>query len=81
MGSMKLWRHERQITADPSDSSKVILIDHLTFQPRMAKRFVRWFIRRVFLHRHEVIKANLSGAQKGTPADRFVSDEVRENVG
>ena len=61
MGSMKLWRHERQIAPCPSDSSMVVFVDQLTFQPRMAGRFVGWFIRRVFIHRHKVIRANLGG--------------------
>jgi len=59
MGSMKLWRHERQIALSPSDANTVILTDQLTFQPRMAKRFVGWFIRRVFIHRHKVLRDNL----------------------
>lgn len=71
MGSMKLWRHERQITPDTSDSSKVILIDQLTFQPRMAKRFVGWFIRRVFIHRHNVLRANLGGTQQKNVANSY----------
>jgi ligand-binding SRPBCC domain-containing protein len=63
MGSMKLWRHERQIAPCPSESSTVILIDQLTFQPRMAKRLVGWFIRRVFIHRHKILRANLGSTQ------------------
>jgi ligand-binding SRPBCC domain-containing protein len=62
MGSMKLWRHERRIVPCPTDPSAVLLIDQLTFSPRMAKRLVGWFIRRVFIHRHEVIKRNLNSA-------------------
>ena len=63
MGSMKLWRHERRIVPCPSDPNAVLLVDQLTFQPCMARRLVGWFIRRVFSHRHEVLKANLGGAQ------------------
>jgi ligand-binding SRPBCC domain-containing protein len=63
MGSMKLWRHERRILPCPSDPDAVLLVDQLTFQPRMAKRLVGWFIRRFFIHRHEVLKTNLGGAQ------------------
>jgi len=70
MGSMKLWRHERQIVPCPSDPKTVLLVDLLTFRPRMAKRLVGWFIRRVFVHRHEVLKANLSGAQPAATAER-----------
>jgi ligand-binding SRPBCC domain-containing protein len=69
MGSMKLWRHERKIVPCPSDASAILLVDRLTFQPRMAKRLVGWFIRRVFIHRHEVLKANLGGAQHLNSAD------------
>jgi len=69
MGSMKLWRHERHIVPCPSDPAAVLLVDQLTFQPRMMKRLVGWFIRRVFIHRHNVLRANLGGAQQGAPAD------------
>ena len=60
MGSMKLWRHERRIAPSPSTPSAVLLIDHLTFQPRIAKHFVGWFIHRVFIHRHRILKANFT---------------------
>lgn len=69
MGSMRLWRHERRIVPCPSGSNAILLVDQLTFQPRMAKRLVGWFIRRVFIHRHNVLKANFGGAQPGAPAD------------
>jgi len=69
MGSMRLWRHERQIVPCPSDPEAVLLVDQLTFSPRMARRLVAWFIRRVFTHRHTVLKANLGGAQQSAPAD------------
>ena len=62
MGSMKSWRHERRILPAPSDPNAVVLVDQLTFEPRMLKRFVGWFIRRVFTHRHAVLRANLGGA-------------------
>jgi ligand-binding SRPBCC domain-containing protein len=69
MGSMKLWRHERRIVPCPSDSKAVLLVDQLTFQPRMASRLVKWFIHRVFVHRHQVLKANLGGAQPCSAGD------------
>lgn len=69
MGSMRLWRHERRIMQCPSDPHAVLLIDHLTFQPRIAKRIIGWFIRHVFVHRHEVLKKNLGGAQPTSIAD------------
>src|SRR3990172_6737786 len=47
MGSMKLWRHERRIVPCLSDPSAVLLVDQLTFRPRMAPRLIGWFIRRV----------------------------------
>lgn len=59
MGSMKLWRHERFIEPCPSDPRAVLLIDRLTFQSRVAKRFVRWFVRQLFDHRHHVLRARL----------------------
>lgn len=70
MGSMKLWRHERHIAPCPSEGEAVVLVDQLTFQPRMAKRLVGWFIRRVFIHRHNVLRENFGGAQQGAAADR-----------
>ncbi len=62
MGSMKLWRHERYIAPCGSGSGAVVLVDQLTFQPRMARRLVGWFIGHVFTHRHKVLRANLDGA-------------------
>lgn len=73
MGSMELWRHERRIVPYLSDPGAVLLVDQLTFRPRMAKRLVGWFIRRVFTHRHEVLRANLGGAQQGAQADGLAS--------
>jgi hypothetical protein len=64
MGSMKLWRHERRIIPSSSHPTAVLLVDQLTFQPRMAKRIVGWFIRRVFIHRHGVLKTNLGSARQ-----------------
>jgi ligand-binding SRPBCC domain-containing protein len=60
MGSMDLWRHERRIRVDP-DGRGVILSDHLTFEPRWARTIVAWFIRRVFQHRHAVLRRQLGG--------------------
>jgi ligand-binding SRPBCC domain-containing protein len=59
MGSMRLWRHERRIVDCPADSSAVLLIDRLTFEPRWARPAVGWFIRRVFEHRHKVLRDRL----------------------
>jgi len=65
MGTMRLWRHERRIVPYPADPGAVLLTDQLTFSPRMAKRLVGWFIRRVFSHRHEVLKKKFGNAQHG----------------
>ncbi len=56
MTGMKLWRHERTIhpTADGCT-----LTDKLTFEPRFAKSLVAWFTRRMFEHRHAVLRRNL----------------------
>jgi len=59
MGSMELWRHERHLAPGPDDPSVVLLVDELTFRPRFAKGLVRWFIGRVFAHRHAVLQAKL----------------------
>lgn len=56
MGSMKLWRHERRIISTVTGCK---IIDHLTFEPKMASSFVGWFIRTVFQHRHSVLRKNL----------------------
>jgi len=77
MGSMKLWRHERHIAPYPFVPGVVLLVDQLTFHPRMAKRFVGWFIRRVFTHRHKVLRANLGDAQQGAPTESPPSTSIR----
>lgn len=53
MGSMTLWRHERRIS---NGANGYTLTDILTFQPRMSRRLVAWFIGRVFKHRHAVLR-------------------------
>lgn|GEM_PF-151919 len=64
MGSMKLWRHKRYIEPCPTDPDMVMLVDELAFQPRLARRLTAWFIRRVFNHRHKVLRARLSTGQE-----------------
>ena len=59
MLSMKLWRHQRSIS--PAGSG-TILTDQLTFQPRFARRAIEWFIRKVFEHRHRVLRERLGDA-------------------
>jgi len=56
MASMKLWRHERRIVPISNGSR---IIDHLTFQPKLAPRIVAWFISAFFNRRHRVIRRNL----------------------
>jgi len=55
MLSMKLWRHERTISAN---RDRTLLTDTLTFEPRFVPRFTTWFIRKVFEHRHRVLKGS-----------------------
>ncbi len=62
MGSMKLWRHERRIVPTISNFGGVLLIDELTFRPRLARRLVGSFIKQVFANRHEVLRKHLGGA-------------------
>lgn len=71
MGSMKLWRHERRIAPCPHDSNAVLLVDQLTFQPRIASRLVKWFIHRVFAHRHQVLKATFGMPNSPQTAERW----------
>jgi ligand-binding SRPBCC domain-containing protein len=51
--SMSLWRHERSL--EPQ-GARTILVDRLTFRPRFGTVLTRWFIRRVFTHRHDVLR-------------------------
>ena len=77
MGSMRLWRHARFITACPTEPAALVLVDELTFQPRMLPRLVAWFVRRFFAHRHRVLRAQLEGAQQAAPADVSASSRGR----
>lgn len=52
MGSMKLWRHERQI--QPLDVGCKI-IDQLTFEPRFAGWLVSGIVQWFFAHRHKML--------------------------
>lgn len=56
MLSMKLWRHERSITASGTGT---VLTDKLTFEPRFVPGVTEWFIRKVFEHRHRVLRESL----------------------
>lgn len=66
MASMRLWRHER--TLHPAPQGGVVLVDQLTFQPRLARALVAAFIRRVFTHRHRVLRKRLGEAGAQTTA-------------
>lgn len=73
MGSMKLWRHERFIAACPGESDALLLVDQLDFEPRFARGFVGWIVKRFFVHRHKVLRAKLEGNQQAAPAAVSVS--------
>lgn len=51
--SMKRWRHER-IIEPGTDGTHVI--DKLEFTPRFASGFAKWFISRLWSHRHAVLR-------------------------
>ncbi|MDO9453226.1 MAG: hypothetical protein Q7J29_10260 [Stagnimonas sp.] len=60
MGSMRLWRHERRIESKPGEPARVMLIDQLTFSPRLARPLVAWLVRYFFAHRHRVLRRTFS---------------------
>jgi len=63
MGSMKLWRHERRIqTAHPGDV--VTVTDRLTFEPGWASALVVRFIKKVFEHRHDVLRRHFGAGDR-----------------
>ncbi|MEW5734807.1 MAG: hypothetical protein AB1921_08125 [Thermodesulfobacteriota bacterium] len=62
MASMKLWRHERTIGADPENPAGVILTDRLTFAPRFAEPLAAAFVRFLFTHRHKVLRRSFAPA-------------------
>lgn len=51
--SMKSWRHERVI-AHGLDGTRVV--DTLEFTPRFAAGIVKWFVSRMFEHRHVMLR-------------------------
>jgi ligand-binding SRPBCC domain-containing protein len=67
--SMKRWRHER-IIAPGADGTRVI--DKLEFTPRFAGGLAKWFISRLWEHRHAVLKRQFrerrSAARTANPA-------------
>lgn len=56
MFSMRLWRHERIVNSVAGGST---ITDRLEFQPRFGKRLTRWFIKKLFTHRHAVLRRTL----------------------
>ena len=58
MGSMRLWRHERHIA---EAKQGCIVTDTLTFEPRFAARLSTWAVKRLFTHRHAVLRRQLGG--------------------
>lgn len=62
MGSMALWRHERRILPGIGGPGTTLLVDELVFRPRFAARVVAWLVRRLFQHRHAVLRARAEGS-------------------
>jgi ligand-binding SRPBCC domain-containing protein len=69
---MTSWRHERRILDDPHDPLSVLLSDHVTFVPRSARWLVGPLLRRVFEHRHRVLRERF--AHVTAQADSSVRD-------
>ncbi|HEX4951365.1 MAG TPA: hypothetical protein VFZ34_32205 [Blastocatellia bacterium] len=61
MGSMKLWRHERTISACAVGSK---ITDTLTFEPRLASHLVAAIVRAFFAHRHRQLAQHLGQSRK-----------------
>lgn len=59
MTGMRLWRHERRIV--PVDRGCIIR-DHLVFEPLWARSIASWFVRKLFEHRHAVLRRRLGAA-------------------
>jgi hypothetical protein len=60
MTGMRLWRHERRILEVPGNGEVFELVDRLGFRPYGPARLVRFFIRRLFVHRHAVLRAQFN---------------------
>lgn len=56
MGSMRSWRHERQICRVESGCR---VADTLTFERRFGGRLAVAFVRKFFIHRHNMLKKHL----------------------
>jgi ligand-binding SRPBCC domain-containing protein len=60
MTSMRLWRHERRVR--PAEPGTCQVVDRLTFQPVFAPRLAARIVRRLFEHRHRVLRAHFGSA-------------------
>jgi len=60
MGSMKHWRHERIIRPLPVGCE---VTDVLIFQPRFASALSSWIVKKLFTHRHAVLRSRLGAAR------------------
>lgn len=56
MGSMHSWRHKRIISEHPTDTHVLILTDQLEFAPRFATGITKYFVKKLFKHRHKVLQ-------------------------
>ena len=56
MGSMRLWRHERCISLHGSGCR---ITDTLTIEPRFGGRLAVGFAKKLFSHRHNMLKKHL----------------------
>jgi len=59
MLSMKRWQHRREILDAPGGA--VELVDTLSFEPRLIRGLARWFVTRLFEHRHAVLRRAFAG--------------------
>ncbi|NVJ06845.1 hypothetical protein HUW63_16540 [Myxococcus sp. AM001] len=62
MSAMRQWRHERRIV---EAHAGVDIIDQLDFEPRFGGRLTEAFIRRLFEHRHSVLRRALTPSLGG----------------
>ena len=60
MLSMKRWQHQREILDAPG--GRVALVDTLSFEPRLLRGLTRWFVTRLFEHRHAVLRRAFQGS-------------------
>ena len=59
IGLMKSWKHERMIVVDQNDTFSCTLRDKLTFEPRRFKWITTWLVKRLFEHRHGILRISL----------------------